>query len=221
MRMHWWPLCRPEVHYLYIFQIYTPPSNCQCKTGPKCGPIRCWNQPSGARHQRVTVRPYRHDGRAVDSGAITPLLRTTGSACCPWAQVNHYVLKVLLGVMNGDMIHDDTERDRCYVVLVLRSISIFPDFTALRASDLKAETRHRTIQGPTFSLRQTVRPQSLLVSVVSLSDSACGLCASLSKLYGIISTYLGALTVPRSGALTGSLPFAPTRYRLLKPHVSR
>ena len=28
---------------------------------------------------------------AVDSGAITPLLRTSGSACCPWAQVNHHV----------------------------------------------------------------------------------------------------------------------------------
>ena len=28
---------------------------------------------------------------AVDSGAITPLLRTSGSACCPWAQVSHYV----------------------------------------------------------------------------------------------------------------------------------
>ena len=27
---------------------------------------------------------------AVDSGAITPLLRTSGSSCCPWAQVNHY-----------------------------------------------------------------------------------------------------------------------------------
>ena len=25
------------------------------------------------------------------------------------------MLKVLLGVMNGDMIHDDTERDRCRV----------------------------------------------------------------------------------------------------------
>ena len=28
---------------------------------------------------------------AVDSGAIMPLLRTSGSACCPWAQVSHYV----------------------------------------------------------------------------------------------------------------------------------
>ena len=28
---------------------------------------------------------------AVGSGAITPLLRTSGLACCPWAQVNHYV----------------------------------------------------------------------------------------------------------------------------------
>ena len=28
---------------------------------------------------------------AVDSGAITPLLRTSGSACCPWAQVSHYI----------------------------------------------------------------------------------------------------------------------------------
>ena len=28
---------------------------------------------------------------AVNSGAITPLLRTSGSACCPWAQVSHYV----------------------------------------------------------------------------------------------------------------------------------
>ena len=28
---------------------------------------------------------------AVDSGAITPLLRTSGSSCCPWAQVNHYI----------------------------------------------------------------------------------------------------------------------------------
>ena len=28
---------------------------------------------------------------AVDSGAISPLLRTSGSACCPWAQVSHHV----------------------------------------------------------------------------------------------------------------------------------
>ena len=51
---------------------------------------------------------------AVDSGAITPLLRTSGSACCPWAQVSHYV-KVLLGVMNGDMSHAVTERHLCRV----------------------------------------------------------------------------------------------------------
>ena len=91
MRMHWWPLCAVQKSIIYIYSRYILLPPIASAKPAQNGPIRCWNQPSGARHQRVTVRPYRHDGRAVDSGAITPLLRTSGSACCPWAQVNYYV----------------------------------------------------------------------------------------------------------------------------------
>ena len=42
------------------FTLPSPRSSWSWCTG---GPICCWNQPSGARRRRITVRPHRHDGR--------------------------------------------------------------------------------------------------------------------------------------------------------------
>ena len=90
MRKPWWALCRPEVHYFYLFHKYTPPSIASAKNRPKMdlfvvGTSLQVRATSGLLFGLIDTMG------AVDSGAITPLLRTSGSSCCPWAQVNHYI----------------------------------------------------------------------------------------------------------------------------------
>ena len=90
MRMPWWALCRPEVHCLYLFHIYTPPSIASAKNRPKMD-LFVVGSSLQVRATRGLLFGLIDTMSAVDSGAITPLLRTSGLACCPWAQVNHYV----------------------------------------------------------------------------------------------------------------------------------
>ena len=90
MRMPWWALCRPEVHYLDLFHIYTPPSIASVPNRPK---MELFVVGTSLQVRVTSGLPFGLTDTmgAVDSGAITPLLRTSGSACCPWAQVSHYI----------------------------------------------------------------------------------------------------------------------------------
>ena len=69
----WWALCRPEVHYLYLFHIYTPPSIASAKNRPKMdlfvvGTSLQVRATSGLLFGLIDTMG------AVDSGAITPHL---------------------------------------------------------------------------------------------------------------------------------------------------
>ena len=82
--------CAVQKSIIYIYSIYTPPSIASAKNRPKMdlfvvGTSLQVRATSGLLFGLIDTMG------AVDSGAITPLLRTSGSACCPWAQVSHYV----------------------------------------------------------------------------------------------------------------------------------
>ena len=81
----------PSRSPLFIFIPYICSSlHCQCQNRPKMD-LFVVGSSLQVRATRGLLFGLIDTMSAVDSGAITPLLRTSGLACCPWAQVNHYV----------------------------------------------------------------------------------------------------------------------------------